>query len=262
MKQLKEKMSYLITSTQLIAPIINEPNIVRNINLFIDNLSLLTRILSDPHFIVDSAEKFKKLAILLITQNLKELDPLTKSKEVKEIQLLLDSLPLICIRFSDCILPKKSVFVDDSFEQLSKQVSEALTNKDGEIKKELYDSLAENLEIISDNQTMIPPHLSYINLLLFVVQLEQSFQLAQIQSFSNFFSHNCLLMFQFVLLIKSMQFQSHFHSFSNKLKKIQNCLMMKQDSIILNLKTQSNKLILLFSYNANHFQQQFSATRQ
>lgn len=248
--------------------------------MFNDNLNLLTRILSGPHFIVDSAEKFKKLAIQLITQNIKELDPLTKSKEVKEIQLLLDSLtaynntlaisskdiaaakprrtqqicdqlyqtaglllphlhedtkhekalnavtdfeytslPLIRIRFSDCILPKKSVFVDDSLEQLSKQVSEALTNKDGEIKKELYDSLAENLEIISDNQTMIPPHLSYINLLLFVVQLEQSFQLAQIQSFSNLFSHNCLLMFQFVLLIKSMQFQSHFHSISNKLKK-------------------------------------------
>lgn len=226
MQQLKEKMSYLITSTELIAPIIGEPNIVRNIRLFNDNLNLLTRILSGPHFTEESASKFKKLATPLITANLKELDPLAKSKDVKGIQILYDSLtafnntlaisskdlaaakprrtqqicdqlyqtaglllphlhedpkyekalntvtdlfelcaqftslPLIRIRFSDCIMAKKSIFEDDALELLSKQVSEALTNKDAEIKNELYDNLAENLEIISDNQSTIPQHLS------------------------------------------------------------------------------------------------------
>ncbi|OHT10545.1 hypothetical protein TRFO_20137 [Tritrichomonas foetus] len=90
MQQLKERIPFVVTSTELIAPIIGDPNIVKNIKLFGDNLTIMTRLLSSPHLTAETAEKFKALVTPQMNKLLLEIDPVIKKDSVKSIRLLLD----------------------------------------------------------------------------------------------------------------------------------------------------------------------------
>ncbi|OHT10544.1 hypothetical protein TRFO_20136 [Tritrichomonas foetus] len=78
--------------------------------------------------------------------------------DIFELCSVYTSLPQMRVRFSDCLLCKKPIFTDAALLELSKQTSEILRNRDGEIKDDFFDNIADNLEMIIDHHDSVPAY--------------------------------------------------------------------------------------------------------
>ncbi|KAH0798374.1 uncharacterized protein GO595_008766 [Histomonas meleagridis] len=144
LSDLKEKMNFVISSSELISPIIHDPYIGRNTRIVNDNINTILHILENPHLNLNTSKEFVDTVLPMLKKIQPQSHEFIKRQDVLSNQALLDYSKTL-----DTTIDKSIVILPESIDK-PRKLQMTLD--------ELYQSTSLLIPLLQEN----PDHESYL----------------------------------------------------------------------------------------------------
>ena len=148
LQRLKDKMQFIISSSELISPIIRDQNIGRNTKIVNDNINTVLQILNNPHLDKKSAKEFLDIILPILKKIQPETQTFMLRSDVTKVPQLTDLLKnfsnvlaLSLSTFTTAKPRKMQMLLDDLYQSISLLLPSLQENPDHEKYLQLINQL-------------------------------------------------------------------------------------------------------------------------